>query len=607
MENQPLKSSFVLTLKFIWRYCSEYRYAILLLLFLMTVQTILQALVPVLTGKLVNSFSYSIETWTVPVFICAYLGAAKLTSYLCRIGAAAVLSNTATQVMKKIITESFDKVQHFSTEWHIDNFSGSVIRNINRGIWGFDQLSNTLSMSVYPSLLMMVSLIVIFFINGFWIGVTGFVGFGLFLLVTYNLSTHYLAQGFEEFNQIDTDLNGSLSDVVICNSVVKFFATEDYESQKFEEIAETWRDKSQRVWWRIETAFSAQNLLLWVMEVVIIGLSIWLWFKGIRTPGDVITILTSFQMAQGQMTTVGNDLRLLQKSMIDLQGLINLDEVDAQIVDSPEAVALEIKDGSIAFDQVTFRYKNQTTPIYENLSVTIAGGEKVALVGHSGSGKSTFMKLLQRLYDIENGQITIDGQNIQNITKQSLRSAIAVVPQEPILFHRSIAENIGYGKPDATQDEIEQAARQAYAHDFIMGLPEGYETQVGERGTKLSGGEHQRIAIARAILINSPILILDEATSSLDSVSEILIQKALNNLMAGRTTIIIAHRLSTIQAVDRILVFSQGKIIEEGSQETLLANSNSHYRVLYALQSNGFLPETPEDSNSKVEQQVLVQ
>ncbi|NEO95583.1 MAG: ATP-binding cassette domain-containing protein, partial [Moorea sp. SIO3G5] len=241
--------------------------------------------------------------------------------------------------------------------------------------------------------------------------------------------------------------------------------------------------------------------------------------------------------------------------------------------------------------QVTFGYKNQTKTTYENFSVTIAGGEKVALVGHSGSGKSTFIKLIQRLYDVQDGKITIDGKNIYKITKQSLRSAIAVVPQEPILFHRSIAENIGYAKPNATRSEIEQAAHKAYAHDFIINLPDGYDTQVGERGVKLSGGERQRVAIARAILADCPILVLDEATSSLDSVSEALIQKALDNLMIGRTTIIIAHRLSTIKAVDRILVFSKGEIVEEGSHETLLANLDSRYYALYSLQSDGFMQE----------------
>ena len=206
------------------------------------------------------------------------------------------------------------------------------------------------------------------------------------------------------------------------------------------------------------------------------------------------------------------------------------------------------------------------------------------MVGHSGSGKSTLIKLIQRLYDVQNGEITIDGQNIINLTKKSLRRAIALVPQEPILFHRSIAENISYGKPEATSSEIEAAAKLAYAHDFITNLPNGYNTEVGERGFKLSGGERQRIAIARAILADCPILILDEATSNLDSVSESLIKKALDNLMEGRTTIIIAHRLSTIKAVDRILVFSQGNIVEEGTHEDLVADLDSLYHGLYTIQ-----------------------
>ena len=245
--------------------------------------------------------------------------------------------------------------------------------------------------------------------------------------------------------------------------------------------------------------------------------------------------------------------------------------------------------GQIIFDQINFTYDNQNELIYRNFSIRIEPGEKVALVGHSGSGKSTFVKLLQRLYDVQSGEIYIDAQNIAEVTQSSLRKAIALVPQDPILFHRSLIDNIAYGNDQASEEEIIAAARQAYAHEFIENLPQGYDTLVGERGIKLSGGERQRVAIARAILSDAPVLILDEATSSLDSVSEDYIQRALAELMKGRTTITIAHRLSTIKNVDRILVFNQGKIVEQGTHSALLADQQSHYKKLYDMQVLGLI------------------
>ncbi|WP_041238558.1 ABC transporter ATP-binding protein [Gloeothece citriformis] len=584
-DNKPKTNNFINTFKFVWTYWSGYRYAIVVLLFLLGIQTILQVFIPILTGKLVNSFTNSTGNWIIPAWICGTLASIKLFSYILRISTISLWSNATMKVTSKLVTEAFNRVQHLSTEWHINNFAGSIIRNINRGTWGFDKFINTLFMSIYPSILTSIGLLWILFRNGFWIGIIGFFGFIIFFFVTNSLSKNYLVPSFEEVNQVDTQMNGILSDAIVCNSLIKSFATEDYENQKFNQIVEQWRDKNKKVWWRMETFLSAQSLLFLMLETAIISIAIWLWYQGSRTAGDVITILASFQMAQGKMQEISNSISNLKKSITDLQEIINLEHINAKILDSESAVTLEIKLGKIAFKGVTFGYTKQKEPIYKNFSVTIKGGQKVALVGHSGSGKSTFIKLLQRLYDVQEGEITIDDQNIRDITQQSLRKAIAVVPQDPILFHRSIAENIGYGKPDATSAEIEEAARKAYAHDFIINLPEGYDCQVGERGVKLSGGERQRIAIARAFLADCPILVLDEATSSLDSVSEALIQKALDNLFIGRTTVIIAHRLSTIKAVDRIFVFSQGNIVEEGNHETLVSDLKSYYYSLYSVQS----------------------
>jgi ATP-binding cassette subfamily B protein len=268
-----------------------------------------------------------------------------------------------------------------------------------------------------------------------------------------------------------------------------------------------------------------------------------------------------------------------------MEELVDIHAQPLGVADRLDAVPIRIGKGGIRFHNVTFHYGSHLLPLYRDFSVAIRLGERVGLVGHSGSGKTTFVKLIQRLYDLNSGCILIDGQDIAGATQASLRSQIAIVQQEPILFHRSLAENIAYAKPGASQAAIEQAASQASAHDFICRLPKGYATMVGECGVKLSGGERQRVAIARAFLADAPILILDEATSSLDSESEVLIQNAMERLMVGRTTLINAHRLSTVKALDRLLVFDRGRIVEEGRHEALVRLDGGIYRRLFERQA----------------------
>jgi ATP-binding cassette subfamily B protein len=270
-----------------------------------------------------------------------------------------------------------------------------------------------------------------------------------------------------------------------------------------------------------------------------------------------------------------------------MEELVTIHDQTIGIADASDAAPIVIRAGQILFDGVTFHYAGHDTPLYDRLNVTIDGGERIGLVGRSGSGKTTFVKLVQRLYDVNKGHILIDGQDVAHATQASLRSQIAIVQQEPILFHRSLAENIAYAKPGAPMSAIIEAAKHANALDFIATLPKGYETLVGERGVKLSGGERQRVALARAFLADAPVLILDEATSSLDSESEALIQQAMERLMRGRTSIIIAHRLSTVRSLDRILVFDQGRIAEEGTHDELAQRDGGIYRALFERQAMG--------------------
>jgi ATP-binding cassette subfamily B protein len=280
----------------------------------------------------------------------------------------------------------------------------------------------------------------------------------------------------------------------------------------------------------------------------------------------------------GYLRNIGENIRMMQRGLADIEDVAGYARTDAQVADAPDAAPFVGQDGAIVFDHVDFAYGEGKAPIYADFSLAIRPGERVALVGPTGSGKSTFVKLIQRLYDLDAGRILIDGQDISGVTQRSLRRAIAVVPQDPALFHRTIAENIAYSRPGATQDEIVLAATRAHAHAFIEALPKGYDTLVGERGVKLSGGERQRVAIARALLADAPILVLDEATSSLDVETEAEVQAATEAVMAGRTTILIAHRLSTIRSADRILVFDHGRVVEEGRHGELVAKGGAYAR-----------------------------
>jgi ATP-binding cassette subfamily B protein len=332
--------------------------------------------------------------------------------------------------------------------------------------------------------------------------------------------------------------------------------------------------------------------------VVLLGLrgavtsyAIWLWWQGRATPGGVTFVLTSYFIVHGYLRDVGQHVANLQRSVNEMEDLVEMHVMPLGVADHPQAAPIRIDKGEVIFDRITFRYGAHSEPLFRDFTLRIEAGERVGLVGHSGSGKTTFVKLLQRLYDVNDGRILIDGQEIALAAQMSLRSQLALVPQEPLLFHRSLAENIAYARPEATAAQIERAAQLANAHDFIIRQPKGYATLVGERGVKLSGGERQRVALARAFLADAPILILDEATSSLDSESEALIQEAMGRLIVGRTAIVIAHRLSTVRMLDRILVFEQGCVVEEGTHEALVRRTGGTYKRLFERQALGLFVE----------------
>lgn len=489
------------------------------------------------------------------------------------------------KMMPDMAQDAFYRVQRFSSDWHANSFAGSTVRKITRGMWAMDILNDTLLVALLPSIVMLVGSTLL--LGWFWpiMGVIVAVGSIIYVVVTVMLSLGYVAPAASLANTWDTRMGGALADAVSCNAVVKAFGSEAREDERFTRVLSKWRSRTERTWNRGTVNGTTQGLMLLVLRTAVIAAALWLWAQGQASAGDVAFVLTSFFVLQGYLRDVGQHIRNLQRSVNDMEELVGLHDQSFGIADRPGAPAIHIGKGRIEFDHVDFFYGQHTEPLYRDLSVTIRAGERVGLVGYSGSGKTTFVKLIQRLADTTNGRVLIDGQDVKDVTQASLRSQIAIVSQEPILFHRSLSENIAYARPGASQEEIERAAQLASAHDFITRLPKGYGTMVGERGIKLSGGERQRVALARAFLADAPILILDEATSSLDSESEALIQHAMERLMVGRTTLIIAHRLSTVRTLDRLLVFNRGEIVEEGNHDALIRHGGI-YRRLFDRQAH---------------------
>ncbi|WP_454886548.1 ABC transporter ATP-binding protein [Sphingomonas oryzagri] len=490
------------------------------------------------------------------------------------------------RIMRDIANEAFQRVQRFSTDWHANAFSGSTVRKITRGMWALDSLDDTLLLALLPSLVVLVGTVLL--LGAHWpvMGLVMGVGAVAYVTLTVTLATRVIAPASRLSNQWDTKIGGVLADAIGTNAVVKAFGAEEREEQRLAHIVSKWMRRTRRTWMLFTYAGTAQLTLLWAVRAALTGTALWLWWQGRASAGDVAYVLTTYLVVHGYLREIGQYVHQLQRAVNEMEELVDIHDQPLGIEDAPDARPIRIEEGAIRFDHVTFHYGGHAIPLYEALDVTIPAGQRVGLVGPSGSGKTTFVKLIQRLYDVTEGRVTIDGQDVGHATQASLRSQIAIVPQEPILFHRSLAENIGYARPGATLAEIEQAAKLANAHDFIMRLPRGYRTPVGERGVKLSGGERQRVALARAFLADAPILILDEATSSLDSESEAAITEAMARLMVGRTTVIIAHRLSTVRALDRILVFDGGRIVEDGDHGQLLGIEHGRYRRLFERQSD---------------------
>ncbi len=515
------------------------------------------------------------------------------------------LNSYEAKTIARLKQQAYDYLMEHSYSFFTNNFTGSLVQKVNRFARAFETLSDRLIWDVLPLLVKIVSIIAIVYFVNQWIALVISAWILVFLLFNIIFSRWKLKYDIK-VAEIDSKTTGYLADTIANQNTIQLFSGKRFEAKGYANVTNE-QAQATKLSWNLDAIMEGgQALLGFVIEFLLFYFAIKYWQQGLMTIGVFVLLQAYIITLIDQLWGFTRVIRNIYQAYADAKEMVEILLLPHEIEDKPEAKELSANRGEIEYRDMNFSF-NQTRQVLKNINLKIKAGEKIAFIGPSGGGKTTLVRLLLKLYSPASGQILIDGEDIADVAQDSLRKNISMVPQDPVLFHRTIAENIGYGRRDAARQEIERVAKLAHCDEFIALLPKGLETYVGERGIKLSGGERQRIAIARAILKNAPILVLDEATSSLDSHSELLIQDALNTLMQGKTTIVIAHRLSTIQKMDRIIVIDDGKVVEQGSHNELLNKPDSLYRKLWTLQAGGFLAgdedeEAPEEGEEEIEE-----
>jgi ATP-binding cassette subfamily B protein len=499
-----------------------------------------------------------------------------------------VSSHLDGRVMSDLTSTAFRYLLNHSHDFFVSNFAGALTRRVNRYASAYEQIFETVTSSFFSTAVYVTGIIIVLSNRSLMLGMGLLLWVIVFILLQIILIRLKQPARLARAEQ-DTRVTATLSDIVSNHATVSQFAAGGYERSRFAETMEGWRLAALRSWIADTNTNAVLAGINISVQILVLAGTILLWTRGIITIGDFLLIHVYVITLNERVWGMARNTRRLYDAFADAHEMVAILETPHSIKDAPNAPPLAVTEGGIVICDVGFGFTERD--VLRDFTLSITPAEKIALVGPSGAGKSTVTKLLLRMYDVASGSIQIDGQDISKVTQESLREAIAFVPQEPLLFHRTLMENIRYGRRDASDEEVIEAAKQARCHGFITQLPQGYDTHVGERGVKLSGGERQRVAIARAILKNAPILVLDEATSSLDSESEALIQEALEALMQGKTVVVIAHRLSTIMHMDRIIVMEQGRIAAEGTHAELLDQHGSLYHKLWSIQAGSFIAD----------------
>lgn len=594
-----------LVLKYYWQVIRNFKISFFTVIFSLIIVSILDIYIPFQFLKLwnilsTNDFSLIEKARNVIIFIAVL----KIISFgfrrLNEFSVFYFVANVGAELRK----QAFSYMINHSKSFFANNFSGSLLNKINKYVRAFEKLDDRFVRNGIPLIIKTVgTAIAIYFLVPKY-AIILFV-FCIIFLLTALIYTKFKLKYDIISALADTKTNGALADSINNHSSIQFFTGHKYEEEKVGNVIEDQKRKTRFNWNLWGGLGAIQGFYIWGIEFIIFWIAIGDWKLGfISLPVIVLIQSYLFRLVENlwdfssitkayyeafadaqEMALILNEpheIKDLEKNKIE--NIKELNQSEKFIVQTFSDKVL----GEIIFDDVTYIYDKNNIKVFDNFSLTIPSGEKVAIVGTSGAGKSTFVNLLMRLFNVTSGKILIDGVDISTVSQKKLREQIAFVPQDPVLFHRSLMDNIRYGRRDASDEEVKVASKLARCDIFIERLPEGYNTFVGERGVKLSGGERQRVAIARAILKNAPILILDEATSALDSESELLIQDALHNLIKDKTTIVIAHRLSTIRTMDRIIVIENGKIVEDDSHNQLVDKEDGIYKKLWDIQSGGF-------------------
>lgn len=490
------------------------------------------------------------------------------------------------KIIKQLSDLSFVKIFNHSRRFFANNPVGGIVSKEGRFAGSFSNIINTVLFNFFAPLVVFIGVLIVLFNQNTTLGFIFLSWIIIFILMSIWFAKRKAPVDEENAAQ-SSKTTALLSDSILNVLNIKIFSKSNFESKKYaNETTEEYK-KRLKSWEMNSNQNLVQSLLAIALEIIGLLFVISMWQKGLVTVGFFVLVQAYMSSIFNFIWGIGRAIKNFGQSLSSAKEMVEILDQEIDIKDPENPEKCKISKGDVSFENVSFEYKDGKD-VFNNFNLEIPSGQKVGIVGHSGSGKTTITNLLLRFEDVAEGSIKIDGQDVRKITQDDLRSKISYVPQEPVLFHRTLKENIAYGNPKASDREIEVASKKAHAEEFIKDLKDGYETMVGERGVKLSGGQRQRVAISRVMLENSPILILDEATSSLDSISENLIQKAFDEAMKNRTTIVVAHRLSTIKKMDRIIVLDKGKIVEDGGHEDLL-NKKGYYFKLWQAQKDGVI------------------
>lgn len=582
LEKPAATRSNLKTIAALLPYLWEFKVRVVLALSLLVLAKLANVSVPLVLKEIVDTLDQTRAELTLPVFLLLSYGVLRLCSTLFGELRDAIFAKVTQRAIRRIANKVFSHLHSLSLRFHLERQTGGVSRDIERGTRGISFLLNFMLFNILPTLLE-IGLVLIILTSRYDIRFAIIIVLTLLAYIALTLIVTEWRMIFRRtMNNMDSKANTQAIDSLLNYETVKYFGNESWEARRYDEHLQSWEKAAIRNQTSLAALNAGQSAIIAVGVTLLMLLAADQVIDGHMTLGDLVLINAFMLQLYMPLHFLGFVYREIKHSLADMERMFTLLEENKEIQDKPTAKILDAKNAAIHFDRVNFSYESNRQILFD-VSFDIPAGQNIAVVGHSGSGKSTLARLLFRFYDVQSGCIRINAQDIRDVTQQSLRTAMGIVPQDTVLFNDSIYYNIAYGRPDATADEVYAAARSAHIDDFIESLPDKYATIVGERGLKLSGGEKQRVAIARTILKNPAMLIFDEATSALDSHSEKLIQAELKRIAKNRTTLTIAHRLSTIADADQILVMDHGRIIERGTHQQLLV-MNDQYARMWKLQ-----------------------